>query len=105
MTNSEYHRNRIFYGWWFVIACLLISAFSSGAIIHGFTAIFEPIAEEFSWSYTQVSIAASIRGIEGSILAPIAGLLFTRLGARKILFTGVAVIGLSLLILSRINSL
>jgi sugar phosphate permease len=105
MTDSEYHRNRIFYGWWIVIACLLIAAFSSGVISHGFTAIFEPIAEEFSWSYTQVSVAASIRGIEGSILAPIAGLFFTRLGARKIIFTGVAVIGLSLLILSRINSL
>ena len=74
MTDSEYHRNRIFYGWWIVIACLLIAAFSSGVIGHGFTAIFEPIAEEFNWSYTQVSFAASIRGIEGSILAPIVGL-------------------------------
>jgi sugar phosphate permease len=105
MTDSNRHRYRIFYGWWIVIACLLISAYTTGIIGHGFTAIFEPIAKEFSWSYAKVSIAASIRGLEGGILAPIVGLLFNRLGGRKIIFAGIAITGLSLLLLSRASSL
>ncbi len=55
---------KIFYGWWVVGACLLISLYAGGAIVLGFTAFFEPIANEFGWSYTQVSLAASLRGVE-----------------------------------------
>ena len=105
MTDLNRHRHKIFYGWWIVTACLLISAYTTGIVGHGFTAIFEPIAKDFGWSYAQVSIAASIRGLEGGILAPIAGLLFNRLGGRKIIFTGIAITGLSLLLLSRASSL
>ena len=105
MTDSNRHRHRIFYGWWIVIALLLISAYTTGIIGHGFTALFEPLTEEFGWTSAQVSIAAAIRGLEGGILAPVAGLLFNRLGGRKIIFIGMAITGLSLLLLSRISTL
>ena len=36
----------------------------------GFTAFFEPIAAEFGWSYTQISFAVSLRGLEMGIFAP-----------------------------------
>ena len=105
MTDSNQHHHRIFYGWWIVITCLLISAYTTGVIGSGFTAIFEPIVEEFGWTHAKVSIAASIRGFEGGILAPIVGLLFNRLGARKMIFAGIAVTGLSLILLSYTYSL
>ena len=69
---------RIFYGWWVVLACFLITLYRSGALSYGFTAFFEPIVEEFGWSYTQVSIAFSLRGLEMGILAPIMGFLVDR---------------------------
>ena len=84
---------------------LLISAYTTGIIGHGFTALFEPLTKEFGWTSAQVSIAAAIRGLEGGILAPVAGLLFNRLGGRKIIFIGMAITGLSLLLLSRISTL
>ena len=48
---------RVFYGWWVVLACSLRSFYVAGVIFFGFTAFFEPIAEEFAWSYTQISFA------------------------------------------------
>ena len=65
----------VFYGWWIVGACFLISLYVGGVIFFGFTAFFEPIANEFGWSYTQISLAASLRGLEIGLLAPIFGVL------------------------------
>ena len=68
----------VFYGWWIVFACFIIALYMSGVVFYGFTAIFEPIADEFGWSYTEISIAASIRGLEAGLLAPFVGLLVDR---------------------------
>jgi MFS family permease len=96
---------KIFYGWWIVAACFFISMYVSGSITLGFTALFEPIVQEFGWSYTQVAFAASLRGIESGIFAPLVGLLVDRWGARKLLFGGAVLIGFAMLLLSRVNSL
>jgi len=96
---------RIFYGWWVVGACFLIALYVSGIIFYGFTAIFEPIADEFGWSYTQISLAASLRGLEIGLLAPLLGLLVDRWGPRRLIFSGSIIIGLGLILLSRTTSL
>ena len=96
---------RIFYGWWIVGAGFLIAVYIGGFINLGFTAVFEPLASDFGWSYAQVSFAASLRGLEMSLLAPIVGLLMDRWGPRRLVFAGAVIIGLGLLLLSRINSL
>lgn len=95
----------IFYGWWTVFACFLIAFYVGGALFYGFTAFFEPIVEEFSWSYTQVSIAFSLRGLEMGILAPIMGFLVDRFGPRKLIFSGTFIAGFSLILLGLTNSL
>jgi len=97
--------SRIFYGWWVVSACFLIWLLESGFIILGFTAFFEPIANEFGWSYTQISFAASLRGVEVGILAPLLGLVVDRWGPRRLMFGGIVVIGIGLTLLSRTASL
>lgn len=96
---------RVFYGWWVVFACFVIALYMSGVVFYGFTAIFEPIADEFGWSYTQISIAASIRGLEAGLLAPFVGLLVDRWGPRRLIFGGVVFIGLGLMLLSQSTSL
>jgi len=95
----------IFYGWWIVVAVFFIASYATGVVVYGFTAIFEPIADEFGWNYAQVSVAASIRGMETSFLAPIVGVLIDRWGPRRIMFIGAVIVGLGLLLLSRMNSL
>jgi predicted MFS family arabinose efflux permease len=96
---------KVFYGWWVLAALFLITAYISGIVSYGFTSVFKPIADEFGWSYARVSIAASIRGLEIALLAPLVGLLLDRIGPRKLIFTGALLIGSGLTILSRIHSL
>ncbi|MBN2569877.1 MAG: MFS transporter [Deltaproteobacteria bacterium] len=99
------YKGKIFYGWWVVFACFVISLYVGGVVMFGFTAFFEPIIQEFGWSYTQVSFAASLRGLEMGIFAPLVGLYVDKLGPRKLFIAGVISAGLGLLILSSTQSL
>jgi sugar phosphate permease len=96
---------KIFYGWWIVGACFLVMFYVGGVVFYGFTAFFEPIRREFGWSYAQISLAASFRGMEMGLFAPIVGLLVDRFGSRTLIFFGTIVVGFGLLLLSRTQSL
>jgi MFS family permease len=98
-------KHKVFYGWWIVGAGFFIAMYIGGFIHFGFTAVFEPIASDFGWSYAQVSFAASLRGLQTGFLAPIIGLLMDRWGPRRLVLAGATIIGFGLLLLSRINSL
>ncbi len=97
--------SRVFYGWWIVGAALLVALYVGGVVFYGFTAIFEPIANDMGWSYTQISLAASLRGLELGFLAPITGILTDRLGPRRIIFGGAVATALGFFLLSRTTSL
>ncbi|MCL0074242.1 MFS transporter [Dehalococcoidia bacterium] len=60
---------------------------------------------EFGWSYLAFSLAASLRGIERGLAAPLMGLLVDRLGPRKLIFAGAFVAGMGFIMLSRTDSL
>jgi len=96
---------RVFYGWWVVGASFFIALYVGGAVFYGFTAIFEPIANELGWSYTQISLAASLRGLEMGILAPFIGVATDRWGPKRLIFSGAFVTALGLVLLSRVTSL
>jgi len=96
---------KIFYGWWIIVSCFIISLFQGGFIILGFTAFFEPISNDLGWSYTQLSFAISLRGVEAGILAPFIGLFVDRRGPRWLMFGGILLIGLSMLVISRTSTL
>ncbi|MFW9998414.1 MAG: MFS transporter [Candidatus Odinarchaeota archaeon] len=98
-------RHKIFYGWWIVLSCFFISLYVSGTIFYGFTAFFEPIAQEFGWSYTQISFASSLRGLEMGLLSPFVGFLVYRFGSRKLIFGGVVIIGFGMILLSKTQTL
>jgi len=96
---------KIFYGWWIVGACFLIGLYVGGVVFYGFTAFFEPIRREFGWSYTQISLAASLRGLEMGLFGPIVGFLVDRFGSRSLIFLGTIVVGFGLILLSCTQSL
>jgi sugar phosphate permease len=96
---------KIFYGWWIVLACLIINLYVSSILFFGFTAFIDPLIEEFGWSYTQVSFAVSLRGMEMGVFAPLIGFLADRYGARRLILAGVLAVGLGLVLFSRIQSL
>ncbi len=92
--------NKIFYGWWVIIACFILGIITGAFTFFGFTAFFDPLVKEFGWSYTQVSFALSLRGIEMSMLSPLVGFLVDRYGSRRLALLGVITIGLGFFMLS-----
>ena len=101
------HRNpfKIFYGWWIVVASFFTALYIGGAVFYGFTAFFEPIINEMGWSYTQLSLAASLRGLEMGLFSPIVGILADRWGPRKLIFGGVLITVAGFILLSSATSL
>ncbi len=102
---SNWKPSRIYYGWWIVGASVLVAMYAGGVVFYGFTAIFEPIANDMGWSYAQISLAASLRGLELGLLAPLTGILTDRLGPRRLIFSGALITAVGLFLLSRTTSL
>jgi len=87
------------------LATSLIHIWGAGTFFYSFTAFFNPLVEEFGWSYAATSLAASIRSIEGGIASPLVGLAVDRFGARRLLFLGSIVSAIGFALFSQINSL
>jgi len=97
--------SRVFYGWWIVGAAFIIGFFVAGSMFQSFTAFFEPIADEFGWSYAEVSLGFSLRGMALGLFAPIIGVLVDRWGPKRLIFFGAIIAASGVLLLSRVNSL
>ena len=97
--------SRVFYGWWIVFACFLISTYMIGVVAASFTALFEPIAKQFGWSYAQISLAASLQALMIGLGSPLVGFLVDRWGPRRLIFGGIIVSFLGFMLLSRVTSL
>jgi sugar phosphate permease len=98
-------KGKIYYGWWIVAACTALIVYFAGAYFYGFTAFFNPIVDEFGWSYALVALASSLQAFESGLLSPVVGVLVDRFGSRKLLIFSASVMGLSLLLFSRVQSL
>ena len=96
---------KVFYGWWVLAAASLIHLWSAGTFYYSFTAFFNPIVDEFGWSYAATSFAASLRSVEGGIASPVVGFAADRYGARRLLVLGSLFSGVGFFLLSRIDSL
>ena len=103
MTGTP--RKRIFHGWWIVSAFGVINMYVAGFFYYGFGAIFNPIISEFGWSRAATSLAFSLERLEGGISAPIVGLLFDRIGPRRLVIFGSIIAAAGFFLLSRTESL
>jgi OFA family oxalate/formate antiporter-like MFS transporter len=98
-------KSQIFYGWYIVVAFLLIWLVYAGIAVYSFTAFIEPLSNLFGWNYTQVTFASSLRAVSYVLLMPIAGLVVDRWSARKLVFAGIICTSIGIFLLSWINSL
>ena len=85
------NKSRIFYGWYIVAALFLIWTICHGLVILSFTAYIDPLTSTFGWSYTQITVAASLRSLIYVIFMLITGMIVDRWSARKLVFAGVTV--------------
>ena len=104
-NKPETEDGKIFYGWWIVFTSALLSFFSGGTFLYGFTTFFNPIRNAFGWTAAVTSIAFVLQRLETGIMGPIAGILVDRLGPRKLMIFGWTMIGFGYLTMSRVQSL
>ncbi|MDP2954225.1 MAG: MFS transporter [Chloroflexota bacterium] len=95
----------LFYGWWIVLAGSALGFYTGGSFFYGFSAFFKPIMKDLALSYAATSLAYSLQRLEGGIMAPLVGFLVDRVGPRKLVFAGSAVVGIGFILLSQVNSL
>jgi len=96
---------KVFFGWWTVLAGSFLSAWGIGFQVHGFSALFKPIASELGFSRAVTSAATSIGRLGYGLEAPLAGGLVDRFGPRFLITIGMFIAGLGLILMNFINSL
>jgi nitrate/nitrite transporter NarK len=86
----------MFFGWKTVMAGAIIACWGYGSWYYGMGALLIPLTTEFGWTRTQLTLAFSMRSIEGGLEGPIGGMLIDKYGERKItiISTIIACVGL-----------
>jgi len=95
----------VFYGWWILAACWLITLYGGGSFFFGFSVFFKPISSEFGWSRAVTSGAFALSQAEGFFEGPIVGPLVDRFGPKKLMLIGISMVSVGFIALSFINSL
>lgn len=102
MTSS---RKRFYYGWTVLGAVSGINFANSATSIGVLTIFILPLTSEFGWTRTEISVATSIGAVLGAILAPFAGRITDRFGAKAPLLAGAILIVAAMIGLATMQSL
>jgi MFS family permease len=82
------------------------ATFSIGAgFMHAYTVFLVTFISVFGWSRADVSVAYAVAQFVNGISSPLVGLLVDRLGARRLILIGGAVLAIGLLASSRVDQL
>jgi MFS family permease len=90
---------------WVVVAVLAVTLTIASGARFLFGVVLKPLSEEFGWNRAQLTGAVLLAMIVLSICQPIVGILVDRVGPRKILVGGLALLGLSLIPFSFVTNL
>ncbi len=94
--------NGIYYGWLIVAAGMFIAMVGVGPF-SGFGVFVIPMSEEFGWSRSAVSLAASVAALVGGFSQPFMGRIFDKVGGRRLMLCGLLTLGAANLLLTFTN--
>jgi OFA family oxalate/formate antiporter-like MFS transporter len=94
-----------YYGWWVAIAAAIIIMVASSSPIYIFSALIDPLEDEFGWSRAAIGAGPSIGAVMFGVTTPIAGYLVDRVGVRRLLVVGVLLVGGGNVCISQIQAL
>ena len=105
-TVSAKKPQGVFYGW-YIIAVAMVGAFLCGGMTSQvfFSVILKPLTNDLGWSRTEVTGAIALGTLSGGLLAPLAGTLVDRYGARVMAPLGAIAVSLALYLLGSVHSL
>ena len=96
---------KIFYGWRMVASGGGIQFLQAGLLHQAFGAYFAMLSEEFGWSKTSLSVAATLQPMEAAVLGPALGWVVDRFGPQGMIRLGIVAFGVGFMLLSQIESL
>lgn len=93
--------NRIYYGWWIVLAATIGLAVSPAPIaFYSIGVLMQPLSEAYGWSRSEISLAATLLTIAIVLTTPVIGILVDRAGPKKVLIPSILGFALCLFSLS-----
>ena len=104
MRNKR-KQQKIFSGWWTVIASGITGFWGVGYYHYGLAALFKPISSELGFTRAETSLPSAIGRLQGGFEAPLSGWISDRYGPRWIAVFGIFMFGLSLFLMQYVNSL
>lgn len=97
--------SKVFYGWRMVAAGTGIQFLQSVFLMQSFGAYVAVLHVERGWSKTALSGVAALQQMEAALLGPIMGWFLDRFGPRKVIFTGIVMLGCSFMLLAFTDTL
>ncbi|HEX2102020.1 MAG TPA: MFS transporter [Solirubrobacteraceae bacterium] len=88
---------------WYVAAAGFIALLAAAAIRATFGVLMEPMMDEFAWSHSAISAAASVNLVVFGLSAPFAAALTERFGLTRVVATALTLIALSAATLTQIT--
>jgi MFS family permease len=96
---------KLFYGWYIVVAGLVLSTYNGLVFGYGWSGFVSPILATFGWSMTQLSLASSFRSMETGVFNPLWGVAVDRWSPRWLMRFGVICTTSGVLCLSQTKNL
>jgi MFS family permease len=90
----------VYYGWWIVLAAFLNLFFAVGLVFYGFPVLYPEFVESLGFTRAQVTQGFLLGFlVAGLPFGVVAGVWIDRVGARRVILTGVGFVGASLLLM------
>lgn len=90
---------------WLVAAAGFVILLASAAIRATFGILLDPLRDEFGWSHSAISTAASINLVVFGLSAPFAATMMERFGLRRVVGVSLTLIGCSALAMTQVTQL
>ena len=78
-------------------ACFITLFMLWGMFINSFGIFFKPIAEDMGWSRSMLATTLFLRSVGMALMAPLAGRIIDRFGAKPVMAAGTLVVGIGLI--------
>ena len=98
-------RRKPFYGYWIVLAAFLCNIITFGCGFYAFSLFVTPLQRQLGWGRGDVMAGFTIFFLTTGFVAPQAGRLVDRYGARVVMAAGAAIAGVGFLILFSMSAL
>ncbi len=94
----------IFYGWWILAVCTLVSVAADVAYNPVLSVFVKPVTEDLGWNRATFAGAITGGALLGGLACLLLGRVLDRRGARDIMIGGGALLGACMLLLSRLDA-